>query len=70
MEDLYDSWQLSGYIGVRNGSVTILQDEASWTINWQERKRSIDLQIIIHNNENDPIVVELLVEPKSMENAL
>lgn len=70
MEDLYDNWYLSGYIGVRNGTLTLSQENMIRTISRKENKRSIDMQISIQNQGNEPILVGLVIEPKSIANAV
>jgi hypothetical protein len=70
LEDLYNNWQLSGYIWVRNGALTLNQENTIRTISWEEKKSSITLQLSIQNQDNDPISLDLVIEPKSIANAV
>lgn len=70
IEDIYDSRQISGYIWVRNGSLILKQEDANRTIDRQERKKSVELNISMKRKDKDSLIISLTITPKSITNAI
>ncbi len=69
-ENIYDNRHVSGYIWVRNGSLLLKQEDSTRTIDRQERKKSIDLDISMKKNDKESFSLSLIVTPKSITNAI
>jgi len=68
--DSNDNRSISGYIWVRNGSVILEQETNIRTIDRQERKWSVKLEVSMKQNNKEPIVLSIRITPKSIANAL
>ena len=70
LHDINDTRQLSGYIWIRNGSLSLEQTSTIRTINRKESKKAIELNISINSIDKDPIALSATITPKSIANAL
>jgi len=70
LRDTNDSREISGYVWIRHGSLTLAHENKKRSINRTEKRRSVDLEISVIKDNKEQFFAAVTVTPKNIANAV
>jgi hypothetical protein len=70
LRDNNDSREISGYVWIRHGSLTLAHENKKRSINRTEKRRSVDLEVSVIKDNKEQFFAAVTVTPKNITNAI